>query len=310
MSGTFLLYFTYAALAVFALVIAYRTLSIARMPMHLRWELAPVPHEPGKNRYGGSYFEEYEWWTKKREHTLFGVVDYMFKEVVLLKGVWENYKTLWIFTFSLHNGLYLLMGMAALLIVAAVASLGNAGEAGVVGAASVGALAVAIKAVGGLGYAIGTFGAIGLLIMRLGSEKLKPFTTPATLFNLALLAAVFMSGGYALLKGPDFSVQMTGFIESLLTANTSMGLSDPVATHVVIAMFFVAIMPMGFMMHMAIKYFTYHNIRWDDEPMTDGHKMGDEVQGLLGQTVTWSAPHLQTGKADQNWVDIATKEVT
>jgi nitrate reductase gamma subunit len=310
MSGMFLLYFTYAALAVFVLVIGYRTLSISKMPMHLRWELAPVPHEPGKNRYGGSYFEEFEWWTKERKHTFFGVADYMFKEVVLLKGVWEHYKTLWVFTFSLHNGLYILMGMGALIIAAAVASLVNAGDAGVVGAASVGALAMAIKVVGGLGYALGTFGAIGLFIMRLGSEKLKPFTTPVTLFNLILLAAVFMSGGYALLKGPDFSAQMTGFVQALLTADTSIGMSDPMATHVVIAMFFVAIMPMGFMMHMAIKYFTYHNIRWDDEPMTPGHKMGDEVMELLGQTVTWSAPHLQTGKADQNWVDVATKEVS
>lgn len=310
MTGTFLLYFTYVALAVFILVIGYRTLSIAKMPMHLRWELAPVPHEPGKNRYGGSYLEEYEWWTKERKHTFFGVADYMFKEVVLLKGVWENFKTLWVFTFSLHNGLYLLMGMIALLIAAAIASLANAGDAGVIGASSVRVLAMAIKIVGGLGFAIGTFGAIGLLIMRLVSERLKPFTTPVTLFNLLLLGALFISGGYALLKVPEFSAQMMGFVKALLTADTSVALSKPLAAHVVIGMFFVAIMPMGFMMHLAIKYFAYHSIRWDDEPMTAGHKMGDEVQKLLGQTVTWSATHLQTGKPNQNWVDVATKEVT
>lgn len=310
MTGTFLVYFTYFALVFCAVVLGYRTMSIAKMPMHLRWELAPVPHEMGKNHYGGSYFEDYEWWTKERKHTLFGVADYMFKEVVFLKGVWENYKTLWVFTFSMHNGLYLVMGMALLLIAAAIASLANAGDAGVVGAAAVAALAVAIKVVGGLGYAIGTFGAIGLLLMRLGSAKLKPFTTPVTLFNLALLASIFISGGYALLSQGDFSVQMTGFVNALLTADASVSLHGPIATHIVISMFFLAIMPLGFMMHMVVKYFTYHDVRWDDEPMTPGHKMETEVQELLGQKVTWAAPHLQTGKADQNWVDIATKEVT
>jgi hypothetical protein len=82
-----------------------------------------------------------------------------------------------------------------------------------------------------------------------------------------------------------------------------------IGLHIIISMVFMIVLPLGFMMHLTIKYFTYHSIRWDDEPMTPGHKMEKEVQELLGQKVSWAAPHLQTGKPDQNWLDIVTKEV-
>jgi nitrate reductase gamma subunit len=43
--------------AVIATVV--RAVGYARMPLHLRWELYPVPHEaPDRAAHGGSYFEE------------------------------------------------------------------------------------------------------------------------------------------------------------------------------------------------------------------------------------------------------------
>ena len=71
---------------------------MAKLPMHLRWELSPVPHEKGKSQYGGSYLEEYDWWTKKREKSLINEAIYMGKEIFFLKGVFENNKKLWYFT--------------------------------------------------------------------------------------------------------------------------------------------------------------------------------------------------------------------
>ena len=59
------------------------------------------------------------------------------------------------------------------------------------------------------------------------------------------------------------------------------------------------------MMHFVAKYFTYHEIRWNDEPMEQGSKMENEVKELLSQPVSWAAPHLDAdGK--KNWVDIVT----
>ena len=53
MSGSILIVVSYALLAIFALAFVVRAVRIARLPVHLRWELAPVPHEKGKGHYGG-----------------------------------------------------------------------------------------------------------------------------------------------------------------------------------------------------------------------------------------------------------------
>ena len=56
MSGLILVV-SYALVAVFLLGFVVRTVRLARMPVHLRWELAPIPHEKGRGQYGGSYLE-------------------------------------------------------------------------------------------------------------------------------------------------------------------------------------------------------------------------------------------------------------
>ena len=60
--------FCYACVAVFFTCVVMRFLKLARLPVHVRWELYPVAHEPGaKAKYGGSILEEPEWWTKPRK---------------------------------------------------------------------------------------------------------------------------------------------------------------------------------------------------------------------------------------------------
>ena len=50
MSGIIWHIFAFGAIAIFLAVAIYRTLAIVRLPIHLRWELAPIPHEKGKGR--------------------------------------------------------------------------------------------------------------------------------------------------------------------------------------------------------------------------------------------------------------------
>ena len=55
----------YISTLVFVVGVVYKGVKMARMPLHLRWDLYPIPHEGGgKGKYGGSYYEEVEWWTK------------------------------------------------------------------------------------------------------------------------------------------------------------------------------------------------------------------------------------------------------
>ncbi len=292
MTGSVLIVLTYAAAAVAAAAFAWKALKLARLPVHLRWELAPVPHEKGRNRYGGSYFEEFEWWKKPREKSLANEIVYMAQEIFLLKAVWEHHRGLWWFSFPLHLGLYLLAGMGALLALGAVLSTA--------------ALAPAVRALAAAGYALGTLGALGLIARRLADPKLRPYSTGGVFFNLALLLAVFASGGAAFLSG-DFAARAAAFARAWLTADLSAAVPGALAAHLLLSFLFLAVLPFTPMLHFLAKYFTYHDVRWNDEPMTPGSRMEKEVQALLRQPVTWAAPHIGAdGK--KNWVDIATEE--
>jgi nitrate reductase gamma subunit len=297
MLGPILIVVSYLLLATFLVAFVLRAVRIARLPVHLRWELAPVPHEKGKSQYGGSYFEEYEWWTKPRAKSIVNELSYMVQEIVLLKSVWEHNRRLWWFSFPFHFGMYLLITAALLLTLNAVLELVGSGWP---------ALHTAALPLAAAGFALGIIGAIGLLVKRLTDPQLKPFTTPASLFNLALLLAVFASGGYALLTVGDFAAGSSGFVRALLTADMFVQTPAVLAVHFGLVGLFLAYLPFSQMMHFVAKYFTYHQVRWDDTPLSADSRMERKVLDLLGQPVTWSGSHLNTdGK--KNWVDIATE---
>ena len=104
---------------------------------------------------------------------------------------------------------------------------------------------------------------------------------------------------------PSFSRQVLAFVSGLFTVNLSLQLSGLLTAHLLLAMGFLAYLPFTQMMHFVAKYFTYHEVRWDDKPLEVGGKMEKEIIGLLGQKPTWSAPHL-AADGTKNWVDIAT----
>jgi len=50
---------------VFIAATAARAVRYARAPLHLRWEIYPVPHEPPeRSAHGGSRFEQSAWWAR------------------------------------------------------------------------------------------------------------------------------------------------------------------------------------------------------------------------------------------------------
>ena len=302
MSGSLLVVISWLLLAVFVVAFIVRTLRIARLPVHLRWELAPVPHEKGRSHYGGSYLEEPEWWTKPRQKDMLSEASFMFKEIVFLKSVWEHNRRLWWFSFPFHMGMYVLIAAGALLLV------GGLLEVAGVEVAGLGDWRSGIALLAGLGFALGGVGALGLLISRFADRRLREYTTPAALFNLLLLLAVFATGVYAVAVSQDFAARVSSFAGAVLTADLSVQLPGVLAVHLLLALVFLAYLPFTRMMHFVAKYFTYHEVRWDDEPLEAGSRMEQQVEGLLGQPVTWAAPHV---KADgkKNWVDVATEEM-
>jgi len=297
MSGGTLVLVSYVLLAVFVLTFIYRSLKIAKMPVHLRWELAPVPHEKGKGHYGGSFLEEPEWWSKPREKDHIAEITYMVKEIAFLKALFEHNRQLWWFSFPFHAGLYLLSAMVGLLLIG--------GAAGLAGFTMPEFMTTLIRVLAATGYLLGGLGALGLLFGRLFQPQLRTIATPVTFLNLFILLAFFVTGAWAVFSLPGFVDGLTGFLGALLSAHLEAQFPAILTAHLVLAGLFLAYLPFTPMMHFVAKYFTYHEIRWNDDPLVPGSKMEAEIQELLQQPVTWAAPHLRANGM-KNWVDIAT----
>src|SRR5208337_2054424 len=140
-----------------------------RMPAHLRWELYPIPKGPRQRQgYGGSYFEEGEWWTKSMDTGRRGELIFMLKEIFSLRGVYENFRDLWIWSLLLHWGLLLYVVSTAVVVASiAIAARRPGGDS--------------FLSVGFAGYSVacvlGVVGSCGLMATRFLHPRLKGFTS-------------------------------------------------------------------------------------------------------------------------------------
>lgn len=299
MSGIIWHIFAFGAIAIFLAVAIYRTLAIARLPIHLRWELAPIPHEKGKGRYGGSYLEEYEWWRKRQRKSRIAPILYMIVEIFLLRGIWKHNRGLWPLTLAFHGGIYLIFAMFLLSIINAIFTIA------VVPLAVLDVFLAITSVVAVVGYLLGGLGAIGLILKRALDANLRSFNSVSKYFNLVFLGTVFISGAYSWFASPDFASEMSLFIKGLVTLDTGVTVTFPLSLHIIVSFLFLLYLPWTDMIHFVAKYFTYHEIRWNDAPKDA--KMEKELEDLLAQPVSWSAPHV---KADgkKSWVDLTTKK--
>lgn len=298
MSASTMLLLSYLLLAIFAVAFVVRSMKLARLPVHLRWELSPVPHEKGRGAYGGSYLEEVDWWTKPREKDLVSEAVYMFKEILFLKALFEHNRGLWWVSYPFHFGLYLLTAAAGLMVLGGIASISglNAGDWG--------ALTFGLPILAGVGYGMGAFGAVGLFFVRMTNDGMRNSTTPLTYINLLVLLAMFVTGLWAVFSVSGFAGHVMGFVGGLLTASLPAQIPGVLSAHFIFALIFLAYLPFTQMMHFVAKYFTYHEVRWDDEPVVAGSKLDLELKALLSQPVTWAAPHVRAN-GKKTWVDVA-----
>jgi nitrate reductase gamma subunit len=299
----------YVGIVFFLITVAARFVFWSKMPMHLRWELYPVAHEGGgRAAYGGSYLEESDWWTKKREVSLFGELKVMVPEILFLVALREHNRKLWMWSFPFHFGLYLVAATTILLLVGGVAGALLPASVNVPLDNAIGALAPFL---GGAGLILGITGAVGLFARRRG-RALRDYTAPADLFNLVLFIVVF---GVALTTfvayDRDFSL-VSAFVANLATFNLAPMTVDGTAAmmlllSVVLLSLLTAYIPTTHMSHFVGKYFAYHSIRWKDDPNLQGGKEEKVIEELLHRPISWSAPHIG-GDGKKTWLDAATEE--
>jgi nitrate reductase gamma subunit len=257
-----------------------RVVKFLRMPTPLRWELYPIPKgRRERQRYGGSYFEDSNWWTKREIVSHRGELAFMAREVLLLKSVRDSFRGLWLWSWLLHWGLYLYV------------------SATVLGVISIPAVAETLRIVAAWGYRvacpIGLLGSLGLLVMRGSHPRLRPFTTRTSIFNLLLLAAIFASGIASLISGATVRGALAGNLRPELNA------------HLVLVVFFLAYFSFTHMTHAYMKFFTWHSVRWDDSPAFHDPLVAATLAANLKRKVTWAAPHIAGGDA-ATWSEVVS----
>ncbi|MCX7017073.1 MAG: respiratory nitrate reductase subunit gamma [Candidatus Sumerlaeota bacterium] len=291
----------YAAIVVFVTAVGYRFYKIHSLPIHFRWELYPVPTEGKRAEHGGSRLEEGDWWTKPRHADHVMEMRYMLPEMVLIKALWEHNRKLWWKSFPFHFGLYIVAGFVGLLGLGAVGRLANAPQGALVNLAAL----TTVVGVGGMVLAI--LGGLGLLYARLTDEDMKPYTNFSHYFNLIfIVAALALTLAAWWTADRDFS-RYRAFIVGLLTGKPA-ALSSLVSGSIVVNCLLLAYIPLTHMSHFFVKWFTWHRIRWDDEPNVRGGRIEKMIEKALQYRPTWAADHIQAdGK--KTWVDIAVEDI-
>lgn len=298
---------TYVCFAVFAAGCVRQICRQLTLPLHLRWEIYPVQHEPAaKAAYGGSYMEELNWWEKKREGSPQNEILYMVPEILLMRGLWKENQKLWRVSFPFHLGLYLMLVVFALLLISAVFTLFGFAEAGIV-STIVDAL---IVAGGWVGVFAGAAGTLSLLYRRLSDREMRAYATVANYFNLVFILIFFVSALLALLAADPLLEAARSYVLGLLTAGAAVpayapGQSVSGALTIVLGSLLIAYVPLTHMSHMFMKYFLYHRVKWDDKPNRPGSPLESAVKKNLEYRPTWKAGHVDAdGK--KTWQDIAS----
>lgn len=295
----------YFALLVFVAGTAARAARYARIPMHLRWELYPVPHEERtRASHGGSSFEVVNHWEKPARRSRFRELRFMTVEIVFLKGLWDFNRALWFCSFPFHFGLYLVAVTIALL---AARAAGAIFVPGLVAGGFGYALRIASLASGAAGMVLGVSGATALVVRRLTDDRLRASTRGADIFNLVFFAVALgaVALGY-LSAGSDFQ-GAAAFVRGLLTLDTSIRVDPLLAAGLVLGSLLLAYIPFTHMSHFVGKYFTYHSVRWDDRVNVPGGRLETRIAECLAYRPRWSATHVGADGA-RSWADVATSK--
>jgi len=297
----------YAGLLIFLAGCLRRILVYSRTPLHLRWEIYPLPHEhPYRAAYGGSYFETQEWWRKPQVANRRGEWRVMAEEILFLKSLREFNRRLWLPSFLFHFGLYIAMAAIGCVALAMTCGLFSAG---IRFAGFIHMMAPLMKASGSVGAVLIVTGACWLLMRRATDPALKNSTHAGDIFNLFLFIAAFtlLVGGF-LMHEPG-TASLGEFARGIVHFDRSVNISPVFAAGLILTSALVAYIPFTHMAHFIAKYFTWHAVRWDDRRNERGGAIESQIPVALGYKPTWSAPHVGAD-GNRTWAEIATTNPT
>jgi nitrate reductase gamma subunit len=290
---------TYISYAFIIIIYTWRTAKYARMPLHLRWDLYPMPGEK-KHSYGGSYFEELEWWKKRPKTSTLPKIVFLLKDYISFVQYFKRNRGYWLVLYPWHIGFYLIFISHILFFAGGLALVFNFPISA--GSANIFSMAIyymtLISSVGGC--AAGCIGSIGILIKRITDKDLSAYSTPMYIFNYVFFLLVFLSG---LVSWYFFDPTLTSFREFWRSLISFSAADVDLATgmHVILFSLFLIYMPFTRAMHYITKFFMFFSVRWDDTTNMQDTNVEQKLQQHFNRRVSWSAPHVQSGKT---WTEV------
>ncbi len=201
----------------------------------------------------------------------------MFKEILFLKALFEHKRSLWWFSFPFHFGMYLLIGAAALLVLGGIGTVAGVCESRPLDPQPG-------PAPPGRGRLCpGDLGRGGSVRHEDDGEGDGELHHPGHLLQCAPPGS-HVRNRHLGRPFPSRTSPARSWVSSepFFTADMSVQLAGVLKAHFLLAFIFLAYLPFTQMMHFVAKYFTYHEVRWDDRPVEAGGKMEKELIGAAG----------------------------
>jgi nitrate reductase gamma subunit len=294
--SVFLALFTYFAYIFIVVAYTVKVVKYLKLPVHLRWELYPVIHED-RSSYGGSRFEKVNWWeSAPRKRPLKGFL-YLTKEYFHLGEYFHRHLSYWFVLYPWHVGFILIITFHILCFFGAVVMVAGTEVSGESTALAGRLLYWGIMVTGVVSFITGAFGSVGLLFKRARNRDLNLYATPLNYFAYFFTFSVFMSGLFSwIFVDPSFG-EYREFWTGLVNLRF-VGVEAGTAVHIVLFNLFLVYLPFTRSLHYITRFFAFFCIRWDDAPNIRGGELEGRLMKAMKGRLTWSAPHIRTGK---NW---------
>jgi nitrate reductase gamma subunit len=280
--GAMILFIFYGSILFFIIATALRVRRCVNVPIHLHWELYK----------GSSIYELTEWW-EKTHSTFSEKVWSMLLDLLFLREFYHRNKKFWYPLYVFHIGLYLLILWHAWLFIRAVIG--------------------GIETVSIFGWIWGTFstiltfmGGLSIFIMRMTGEELKVYYPPIHYLKWIFLLLTLVGGIYAV--DVHFKSSMPGLLKYVREQVTFADFEHKLhpafgpTLHILFASGWLIYLPFSHVFQLFFRY--YHYLRWDDVPNVRGSEIERRMKEQLDRPVTWSAPHIPSGK---RWREVASE---
>jgi nitrate reductase gamma subunit len=280
--GMFVFFFFYASIVFFIVATLGRVRKTVNAPVHLHWELYKR----------SSLYELSDWWTRPH-NTLGGKLGTMILDILTLREFFHRNRRFWYPLFVFHAGLYLLILWHAWLFIRSVA--------------------LNVETASAFGWFWGIFstlltlvGGAMILWMRMTDEELKVHYPPIHYVKWIFVILTLLGGVYAV--DVHFGSRMPALLKYVREQVTFSDFEHKLhpafgpAFHIAFASAWLIYLPFSHVFQVFFRY--YHYLRWDDVPNVRGSEMEKRVKENLERPVSWSAPHIPSGK---RWKEVASE---